>query len=240
MRRWLRIALVLLFALIGIGLLLWMGGRARKDAPPEPPAPPAPSAPAGLLLLEHRTLDGGRRVEGRFGAVRFEAEATEAAGARARYWLDEAESGSLTVTITSETEGVVAWAGRSFDGQGALAEDAVAALETLAGSSLAQAVARIPLDLACRPDAEPIPAAVGAALLMPWQLLLKYAVDQPVEAARAQALQSTCGYFERRTAAGPLMSAHPQLLMLSRDQPIPMALPYLPLDGAGQRGSQQP
>lgn len=264
MQRWLRMLLMLVFALIGVGLVAWVTNMASEDAAypepdpvpavasvsgpePEPAAEPAvQAAPEADAQLAYQVLEGGHRVEGRFGPVRFEAwaDGTDGAdGAHARFWLDGSEGGpsedrTLAVRIASEVEGRVEWSGLAFDGQGPLPGDQVAVLEALAGGSMAQALARIPLDLACRADAEPVPAPVGAALLMPWQLLLKYAIDQPTEAARAQALQSTCGYFGRRTAAGDLVAPHPHLLMLSREQPIPMALPYLPLDGAGQRGGQ--
>jgi hypothetical protein len=251
MGRWVRSLSILLFAVIGVGLAVWgvVGLIKRTEPPPAAPVPEVLSSDPAVAVIEDAgpgevgslacaVLDGGRRVEGRFGAVRFEAWAVDAEDAQARYWIDGTEEAPLAVHIASEERGQLDWAGLAFDGHGPLPAERVAVLEALAGGPMAEALARIPLDLACRPEAAPVPAAVAAALLMPWQVLLKYAIERPTDAARAQALQAHCGYFGRRAPPGALGAPHPHLLMLSREQQIPMALPYLPLDGAGQRGSR--
>lgn len=254
MRRQPKLFLILLIVCLAIVLSIW-GGCLSQDRTPAPPgdealrggigidAPTGPSdeeekQPEQTRLI-YVVLEDGRRVEGSFGSVLFEAEHIDGAGGSARFWVEGAEQNSASVLILSERVGTMQWQGYTFDGRGPLPEGEVAALEALDKGPMGEAIARIPLDLACRPDAEPVPAEVGAALLMPWQLLLKYAIDHPADAARARALEADCGYFGRRAPPDALGTAHPQLLMLSREQPIPMAFPYLPLDGVGQRGGPQ-
>lgn len=260
MPRWLRTLLFLLLLLLALALA---GGAAwwflrepaqpAADPAPQPPVPdlaaeePAAEEPDALppadtrepsARLVYAVHDDGRRVEGRFGELHFEASANEDGSAVARYWLEGADADALEVDIASEREGRVDWAGQSYDGRGPLAADRIDALEALAAGPMLPGLARVPLDLACRPEAEPVPPAVGAALLMPWQLLLKYAIDQPAEAARKTALRADCAYFDRRQPGSPLGVPYPHLVSLSQEERIPVAVPYLPFDGKGQRGSQ--
>lgn len=258
MPRWLRTLLFLLLLLLALALA---GGAAwwfLREPPPGPadPQPPVPGVAAEESAAEdpeaqppaearepaarlvYTVHDEGRRVEGSFGALRFEASANDDGTAGARYWLDGADADALQVAITSEREGRVDWAGQAFDGRGPLAADRVALLEALAAGPMFPGLARVPLDLACRPEAEVVPPAVGAALLMPWQLLLKYALDQPAEAARTTALRADCAYFDRRQPGSPLAVPYPHLVSLSQEERIPVAVPFLPFDGKGQRGSQ--
>lgn len=255
-QRTLLLLLLLLLALALAGGVVWWLKNAPAEAPaatppetpvagpaavPEEPAP-EPEAPAGdrkpAVRLDYAVHDGGRRVEGSFGDLRFEASAGEDGGAEARFWMADAPDDALQVAIASEREGRVDWAGQGFDGRGALAPEATAVLESLAAGPMFPGLARIPLDFACRPEAETVPPALGAALLMPWQLLLKYAIDQPAEAARTTALRADCAYFDRRQPGSPLAVPYPHLVSLSHEERIPVAVPFLPFDGKGQRGSQ--
>ena len=260
MKRWLRGLLFLLLAGLAVGLSMW-GIELANRSDPSSATVPAPVLPAGDPVpkipdsdrpgdalpstdtgtgdrLTYAVLEGGQRVEGHFGTVHFEAWKDGPEGAQARYWIEGGEAAELKVAIESERQGQVDFADWTFDGRGILPDDRIASLETLAAGPMALAFARIPLDLACRPEAETVPAAVGAALLMPWQLLLKYAIDHPVDVAHSTALQADCAYFERRRPGSPLPVPYPQMVSLSHEERIPMAVPYFPLDGAGQRGSR--
>lgn len=244
-RRWLSLLLLLL-------LLLWAAAIIRdRYWPPKAEAllaapgatrntdAPATSGSQAAPRLEFTVADGGKHVSGSFGDVRFEAQALGAKQARARFWLPGSDEQQVTVAIEGVTQGLLIWQAHEITGRGAVDDVTAEALATLAQGPMAAALARVPLDLACQPEVEPVPAALGAALLMPWQALLKYVADDPAAAAERQSAASVCGYFGRRPAQGLLAQAHPNLMMLSREGRVPAVFLFLPFDGAGQRGGRR-
>lgn len=244
-RRWLSLLLLLLLLLWAAAVIrdryrppaaeasLAAPGETRNtDAPPSIESKAAPR-------LEFTVADGGKHVSGSFGDVRFEAQALGVEQARARYWLKDHDEQQVAVAIDGETHGLLTWQAHDITGRGAIDDVTAQALAALAQGPLAEALTRVPLDLACQPEVEPVPAAVGAALLMPWQALLKYVADDPATEAERRSESSVCGYFGRRPAQGLLAQAHPNIVMLSREERLPVALMYLPFDGAGQRGGRR-
>src|SRR5690606_6745611 len=98
----------------------------------------------------------------------------------------------------------------------------------------ADELARIPLDLACLPGAEALDPAIGAALVLPWQVLLKYQPDGEIPTPPEAAAASTCRHLAPPTGAVDAQrSPAATLLALTREQPFAMAVGYLPLDGEG-------
>ena len=234
------VILLLLAALIGHDRLdSSKAGEPAGDEPEAAAEPASSDAPASQPGLEFTVSDGGRRVQGSFGAVRFDAEALQAERARARFWLDAPNGDSLEVVIESATEGAVTWRDVVVTGRGAIPDATAAALASLADGPLGEALARIPLDLACQPEAAPVPPAVGAALVMPWQVLLKYGAGEPAIEARQRSEASVCGYFGRKSQPGLAEVPHPNLVMLSGEGRVPVAGMFLPLDGMGQRGGSR-
>lgn len=231
------VALLLLATVLGYDRLRSTPADASVKGASAARGDPAPSvAAAAPPRLDFEVSDDGRRVKGRFGAVRFESEALAEERARARFWMDTADGESLEVVIDSATDGAVRWRGTVVSGRGAIPDDTAAMLGSLAAGPLGDALVRIPLDLACQPEADLVAPAVGASLLMPWQVLLKYGPVDPAAAARERSETSVCGYFGRKARAGLLEVPNPNVVMLSGEDRIPVAATFLPLDGAGQRG----
>lgn len=187
--------------------------------------------------LEDLAFDDGG-VSGRYAGVRFratpDAEAT---------FADE-DGETLTVRVHAPARATATWRGREVDGDGPLDDAERAWLDALRESALAPALTYVPLDLACRPGARDVDPAAGAALLFPWQLMLKYGSGYPAATARAYAARSACAYFpddangaddanDADDAPGTPAAPWPTVLILGGDAPLPSALGHFPLDGRG-------
>lgn len=170
---------------------------------------------------------GAQRVDGRYGEVRFAVERAGDAGATARFWI---EGGiEVVAAIAGPRRGELRWSGHRLRGGPALAPEAAAAVDALARSPLAPALAAVPLDLACRPGAEALDPALGAALLLPWQMVLGYATaDVPAAVGRAAA-SSECEHFPRPLSTpSPGRRPSPTIVALAGEQPLPVAHGYFP------------
>jgi hypothetical protein len=183
------------------------------------------------LVLDPPGEDGG--ISGSYGSVRFSATPEEEGKARARYWLTR-RSEEITIHINDYDVGEITWNGLAIDGYGVLTGEEEQALGELAASELADALAMIPLDLACHQGAADLGPAVGAALLMPWQMILKYLKANPAEVAEELASRSSCTYFaDTMTLVEDMNVPSPAVVMLSPTRPIPAAFGYFPFDGEG-------
>lgn len=162
-----------------------------------------------------------------FATVRVEA--LPGGGAKAVYRTPN--GCELTSTVTSHDEATLDFGGVTVDGLGEPTEAEKQALAALGASRLIDALVTAPLDVGCNPT---VPPAYEAALLFPWQVLLKY---DPVPATRIDDLKtlasaSQCKYFtERRAddASGSKMGP----MRLSNDHPFPAVFAFFPLDEAG-------
>jgi hypothetical protein len=130
--------------------------------------------------------------------------------------------------------GELSWRGRRLRGGPPLAPADAAALDELARSPLAGALARVPLDLACRPGADELHPALGSALLLPWQMVLAYATVDVPAAVREAAGRSECQHFRglSEPTAGRVPS--PAVVALSFEAPLPVAAGYFPFDSGDQ------
>lgn len=181
---------------------------------------------------------GAQAVEGELEGVRFEARASGETGAWARFWWQGEADAALAVAVEGPASGSMEWKGVRLDGYGALSAAEEEALLDLEQALPAMTVARIALDLACREGAGELPPAVGAALLMPTQMALKYRTPsaQLAPAIRRMAAQSECQHLR-----GPLETIDPErspapgIVALSDAAPIPLAAGYFPFDGEGGR-----
>lgn len=137
----------------------------------------------------------------------------------------------------ASSRATVQWLGQEIDGHGPLDEFTMPALQQLAASNLADALAYVPLELGCLPPDEVDPALV-AALLVPWQMLLKYVHTDRVERVEALATRVSCTYGlgvpkeDFRSAV--------RTLSLSRESPVPTVFGFFPFDGIGAATSMGP
>jgi PKD repeat protein len=201
------------------------------------------------LTLTSTPAEGG--VAGLYGAVRFAASPRGEAGATARFSLEPSRSGGseqgtasqglsaqgggtvLEVEVLDGTRGRLTFAGRTLDGDGALTAEEEAALRELASSALFPAVALAPLDLACSEASAQVEPRVMAALLLPWQAVLKYLTAERVAQVEAFASASRCRYFTALSPEPLDSRPAPLLPALSNGRAVPASYGYLPLDAHG-------
>lgn len=182
--------------------------------------------PAGGSLVA--AVDpGAQRVDGRYGEIRFAVERAGDAGATARFWIEGGVE--VVAAIEGPRRGELHWSGHRLRGGPALSPEAAATVAALARSPLATALAAIPLDLACRPGADGLDPALGAALLLPWQMVLGYATADVPAAVRSAAASSECEHFSRPLSTpSPGRRPSPTIVALAEEQPLPVAHGYFP------------
>ncbi|MBI4776723.1 MAG: hypothetical protein HY788_21515 [Deltaproteobacteria bacterium] len=188
-----------------------------------------PPGPDGTVSGALTGLSGGTKVI-------FTSTPQGEGKATAKYQI-EGDAKELLVELTAPDAGTIRWNGVSMDGFGALAGPEQTALSDLASSPLADAVAQVPLELGC--NEREIDSASLAALLMPWQMVLKYlTADRAGESVRVAAL-TPCGYFQpgdETAASGDGSSNQGGVLLLAYDAPIPVVFGFFPFDDVGAAG----
>ena len=201
---------------------------ARASNPAAAQVAPIPP-PNGLQA----TIDvEGQSVEGRFNRLRFEARLTGDGQATASF--ERVAGMTLVSTISGPREGKIEWRGTMLDGFGPLTSEEVESAAHFADRIKADVLALIPLDLSCQPGADELDPAIGAALLLPWQFLLKYQPEGEIPTAEQAAVESRCQHLARPTEARDQERApSPSIVALSAGQPFPVAAGYLPLDRDG-------
>lgn len=171
-------------------------------------------------------------VRGRFRRLRFEASLTGTGQAIASF---ERISGmTLIATIGGPKTGTLEWRGTTLDGFGPATAEEQEVMAHYADRLKADELALIPLDLACRPGADELDPAVGAALVLPWQILLKYQPQGEIPTPAQAAAASQCQHLLSPTdAVDPQRTPSPSVVALLSERPVPMAIGYLPLDREG-------
>lgn len=179
-------------------------------------------------------VDAGAALSGTYtsfadGAILlFSASPDGATGAVARFQLAGATE-TVTVKLTSATAAEMNVGGLVITGNGTPTATAQTQLAALAASPLARMMALAVLELGCRSESiEPVELA---ALVFPWQVLLKYTAANRGTEVQALAAQSACGYFRTPQSSGA--APVPSLLGLSFDDPVPNVFGYFPLDQLG-------
>ncbi|MCP4600358.1 MAG: SUMF1/EgtB/PvdO family nonheme iron enzyme [Proteobacteria bacterium] len=138
---------------------------------------------------------------------------------------------TLDIRIDSSSA-TITWNGVTIDGFGPLTSAEEQALNNLAQSGLAESLAMIPLDASC--GSVELDLAAAQALLLPWQLLLKYTSCDPAADARALADKSACSYF------GDIdFDKMPKYILMSDNDPIPYVFGSIPFDEAGAISADQ-
>ncbi len=207
----------------GAGPVLVRSWDGRRIAPPgvaiEPSA--AGQGISGRVMLDGTTATFSSRQD----AV------NEIASARVK-----AANGTEVVTSVSMTAAAsMMVGGETLSGRGPLTVSQKAALKMLAESGLAPVLATLPLEIGCQPDAHVTDLEL-AALLLPWQMLIKYQPQFPEVEAFERIV--SCRYFEpSEQAAQTNDSSTPQLrgrrIRLANDDRVPNVFGIFPFDGQG-------
>lgn len=189
------------------------------------------SMPPSAELVVDRITE--RDVAGRYGDVEFQATGVSTDSGSATFRLPGQD---LMLEISIENnEAQMTWRGVSLDGRGALTEAQAAASRDLSTSDLARALTMIALDLGCREDARPLVNGAYAALLFPWQFILKYEVAERQRVIMHFLEASSCS-FTGLVEVGvdePLNVG----VLWDRNHVIPMTNFIFPFDGEGQKGT---
>lgn len=156
------------------------------------------------------------------GEVRFEQTATGV--------VFKGEGAELKVDLYGTTAGTITFDGKTLDGYGALTAEEEATVAALAHSSLVPGLMMIPLNLGCEKQVDP---QLMAALLMPWQLLLKYSITDRAASTQRFAAASKCAYFSSLDSQDE--RPRPLLPVLANGDVYPRAYGIFPFDAEGAR-----
>jgi hypothetical protein len=211
----------LLLAAVGCGGGSGASGSAGAVTVPQgSPVSLAPRQPDGTV--SGRYVDPSSKAE-----VTFSVTASGPSSAAASYAIDgqviRIELGDSDHATVSSS------AGGQLTGDGTAPADA--ASRSLLGSLGAPALRAIPLELGCGQGLERVELA---ALLVPWQLHLKYAVTDRHEEVRQAADAASCVYFaEPAVRSASSKPSRGGLLNPGNADPIPHVVGFWPMDGAG-------
>ena len=210
------------------------GSTAQTDQ-----APPAP----GELRITSSNIEDG--IVGAYGSptgtVRFTAELDPTTNTASATFSTIDGALELEARIASTTSGTVTWQGRELSGYGALTPAQEGALRQLGDGELGRALAMIPMELGCliedNPETLEATAMQRAALVMPWQMLIKYDRSYPnvFELHR----DSTCRYLPPLDEegvpirTGGLRDLNPPGLRLAVGDEVPYVYGYFPFDEHG-------
>ena len=185
------------------------------------------SPPAAIEVIES---DNRTQASGRYGSVEFAVLANDARTASATYAVDGRQ---LVVTIDGD-RAEVQWDGITLDGYGELRDDEAKALREISTGPLARALTMVPLDLGCLIETYELPLSAYAALVFPWQVILKYEVADRGYVIPHFLARSGCSFTGLPDPQG-LKPANGSIVW-DRRYPIPTTPFLFPFDGAGQLG----
>lgn len=160
-------------------------------------------------------------------SVRFGATAD---GDGATGWLEASSGSRAEVVLTDPDTMTLTWEGVQLDGAGALTSEEQDALQAL-DARFGDALGLVPLWLGCD-DAALDPASV-AALLVPWQAVLKYLEPDRDAAIKAIADQTACAWF-LDPVVGWEGTRTNDTVRLSHEVPVPDVFGFFPFDDVGQ------
>lgn len=177
-------------------------------------------------------VSGDGRVSGSYdfyagSNVSFTARPSGTGSAEATYALDTTQ---IAVSIGPgaaflEIDGV------QIDGKGPLLDAEQAMLDKLGGDPSAAALALVPLELGCQ--SRSVDAAVVAALVLPWQIGMKYGVQGLSTDPRTYTRQTGCRYFVDPTATEVPPARRHGAFLLSDEAPFPVVFGFSTLDVVG-------
>ena len=217
--------------------LVFSAGCADPACRPDPCADDP-----GTVCVEGECLEALLTATATSDGVSGELEFVDGAVVTYQASRESEGAGSATLTLGEQSvqasfdaEGLLALktGGLTMDGDGELTAEEQAAIDALAEGPLADALALVPLQLGCTAGLEEVPYEAVAALLAPWQAVLKYHDADRSERAKEYGARSGCGYFAELDGS---TSGIPQnyLLRLSWESPLPAVLAVLPFDDVGE------
>ena len=212
-----------LFCLLTVAALLV--GCSRDAA-----TSPSPSAEGTVTFdsANGTTLAGTFAPAGGGTAVRFTVTSDPVAGtAEAKYTAGSTTVGSRLLGDGSAT---LTWSGLELNGIGPRTDAEKSALTQLSTSTLAGALARVPLEIGCVANSD---APQLAALLFPWQMLLKYVDANRATSVKTFAKAVSCAYFHELTLDGGAYPPATSRLRLENDTLVPNVFGIFPFDKNG-------
>ena len=185
-----------------------------------------------VAALESVAVVGDGSVSGRYGDVSFTAGGADGDQGHAEF---SSSSSVLTVALDGDNASLT-WDGVTIDGYGELNKAERAALRSMSTDPIARALTMVALDLGCRNEAQQLDAGTFAALLFPWQVILKYEIADRGRAIPHFLAESSCRFtgFAEEGSDEPLNLA----IFWDNSHPIPTTLYAFPFDGDGQRESR--
>ena len=218
-----------LFAALGGLLTYGMVGCTEQGDPVACPVPcDGDCCDPGSICVGGACVAPDEGISGHIGAARFWARADADGRSEARYSV--AGSGDVMVFVRDLDHAELVWNGVAISGKGTLSGVQEAALRELTEGPYRSVLVRVPLELGCAfGDIDP---AVYAALVFPWQLMLKYVIDDR-EAHMQMALDdASCAYLP---TLEQLATNHPKpaFPLVSWTLPFPYAFGFLPFDAEG-------
>ncbi len=187
----------------------------------------AAETPGNLGLDSHDTASGIVGTLNSHG-VRFTSRLDPETGVATATISTEDGAALVESEVVSRDEGSIRIGDVVIDGFGALSSSEAAALSQLAANDSVRSLALIPLELGCL-DTDADTAQQRAALLLPWQILIKY--EPSFGDVTAIAVDSSCHYFSEQHNPEQ-MTTHGGLQLASED-PIPNLFGFFPLDAEG-------
>lgn len=184
--------------------------------------------PVTELIIETMEHDGSGILH--YGEITITTEWSDSNGAQVSFSNDA--TGRSLVSTFDNSMAALELNGQSIDGLGHLSKQEAQALQEISTGGFAAAVTMAGLDLGCHKEAESIPPQIHAALLFPWQLILKYQLTDRSSVIKHFVQLSACGFVDAPVNGGdkPLNES----VFWNRDHIIPSTAFYLPLDGEGQ------
>jgi hypothetical protein len=229
-----RDALRWIAAFIASTLTVALTGCEQRDPCPVPCGEGCCGPDEVCLDGECRAADSA--ISGHVGPVRFWARSIADDEAEAQFQLPESGH-SLHVVIVDSTTASIVWNGVSIGGYGELTSTQVLALAELESTPLFRSLWRVPLELACHFDH--LAPQIYAALLFPWQVMLKYRVtDRPQHLTNALA-DVSCAHLptvQQLVDGAP----RPRVALLERSLPFPYVRTFWGFDEAGAIGTAAP
>jgi hypothetical protein len=179
-----------------------------------------------LELLE---VTPGQQLLARYGDVQIEAVLNDGITTTSYRHQDGDEQISITF---HQQQATLQWQDTELDGYGALTAAQAQTLHAMATGKLARALTMVPLDLGCIDRPFDVPGEIYAALLFPWQMILKYEVARREAVVRHFMSLSQCG-FPGHLGTG--QTRPPNIAVLwDADHSVPMVHEAFPFDGDGQ------
>lgn len=188
-------------------------------------------AMAELELLE---LIPGKQVVARYGDVHIEAVLEDGVTTATYRHVGSEEQISISLSISAAgQQATIVRQDTELDGYGALTGEQADALHAISTGPLARALSMTTLDLGCIDRPFDIPGEIYAALLFPWQMILKYEVARRDPVVRHFMNLSQCSFPGHLGAE----QTRPQniAVLWDVDHSVPMVHEAFPFDGKGQR-----